>query len=55
MPKPTRRSPLKAAPLRQAGASIQEEIDRLREDVFLDRLVSMLFAFVVWSMALVLC
>jgi hypothetical protein len=54
MPKLNRRSPLKAAPLRQAGASIQEEIDRLREDVFLDRLVAMLFAFVVWSMALVL-
>jgi hypothetical protein len=54
MTKLTRRSPLKAAPLRQAGASIQEEIDRLREDVFLDRLVAMLFAFVVWSMALVL-
>ena len=53
MSKLDRRSPLKAAPLRQAGASIAEEIDRLREDVFLDRLVLVLLAFVAWIMALV--
>ena len=53
MPKPTRRSPLKAAPLRQAGASIEDEIDRLRDDVFFDRLTFLFGAFMVWSMALV--
>ena len=54
MPKPTRRSPLKAAPLRQAGASIQEEIDRLRDDVIDDRLIILLATFTVWVTALVL-
>lgn len=54
MPKPTRRSPLRAAPLRQPGQSIQEEIERLREDVFLDRLTQLFVAFVVWSVALTL-
>jgi len=54
MPKPTRRSPLKAAPLRQAGASIQEEIDRLRDDVIFDRLTLLFGAFAIWVLALVL-
>jgi len=53
MPKPIRRSPLKAAPLRQAGASIQEDIDRLRDDVVFDRLMFLFAAFAVWVMALV--
>ncbi len=47
-----RRSPLRNAPLRQAGASIQAEIDRLRDDVFMDRLVGLLIVFVMWSTAL---
>jgi hypothetical protein len=54
MIKPTRRSPLKAAPLRQPGASIQEEIDRLREDVIFDRLMLVFAVFAVWIMALVM-
>ena len=54
MSKPTRRSPLKAAPLRQAGASIQEEIERLFGDVIDDRLALLFVAFAVWAMALVL-
>jgi hypothetical protein len=54
MIKPTRRSPLKAAPLRQPGASIQEDIDRLREDVIFDRLMLVFAVFAVWVMALVM-
>ena len=48
-----RRSPLKAAPLRQAGASIAEEIERLRDDVILDRLTVAFGAFSVWVVTLV--
>ena len=54
MSKLDRRSPLKAAPLRQAGASIAEEINRLRDDVILDRLTMAFGAFLVWGMTLVM-
>jgi hypothetical protein len=53
MPDPSRRSPLKAAPLRQAGASIQEEIDHLRDDVVFERLYFLFAAFTVWVVAFV--
>jgi hypothetical protein len=52
MAKPLRRSPLRTAPLRQAGASIQAEIDHLRDDVFMDRLVGLIIVFVMWAAAL---
>jgi hypothetical protein len=48
-----RRSPLKASPLRQAGASIAEEIDRLRDDLISDRLMLAFGAFTVWAVTLV--
>jgi hypothetical protein len=48
----SRRSPLRSTPLRQAGASIQAEIDRLRDDVLLDRFVGLLIVFVMWITAL---
>jgi hypothetical protein len=53
MAKLVRRSPLKAAPLRGPGQSVQEEIDRLREDVFLDHLAAVSITVAVWAFALI--
>jgi len=52
MAKSNRRSPLKATPLRQAGASIADEIERLRDDVIFDRLFLLFAAFTVWVVTL---
>jgi hypothetical protein len=52
MPKPSRRSPLRSAPLRQAGASVQADINRL-VDVVLNRLLGLVIVFAMWGMALV--
>ena len=53
MPNPPRRSPLRATPLPQAGASIQKEIDRLSDDVLMDRLVGLLIVLVMWMTGLI--
>ena len=53
MTKPARRSPLKAKPLRNAGQSVQDEIDHLYDDVLTDHLVLLFAVFAVWAMALV--
>ena len=53
MPKASRRSPLRATPLRHAGDSVQDEIDHWREGVFLDRLVVVLIVLSMWTTALI--
>jgi hypothetical protein len=52
MANPSRRSPLRIAPLRQAGGSIQAEIDHLRDDVFMDRLAGLVIVIAMWGVGL---